>query len=309
MKIRIMLALSAAAGVAFAQVVVMKAPGGGPEPPPSGDVMYQAQAGPAVAAGGMVQFAYAEFGGAGKIVKGAPYSAQVATEHTQTLSDGNTIHNTQTGAMYRDSEGRTRREQPLGGIGPLPAPSKVSPPVFINDPVAGVNYMLDADNKTAQKLPMMKPEGGPGPAGAMHLSVSTVSAGAGPAGGLGEGMLMTQRIVASADSPQVKSDSLGTKTIEGVQVQGTRTVVTIAAGQIGNAGPIETVTERWYSNQLQAVVLSTTNDPRMGETTYRLTNINLGEPPHTLFEVPADYKIVEGPQQKPVWFSHTGDAK
>jgi len=34
-------------------------------------------------------------------------------------------------------------------------------------------------------------------------------------------------------------------------------------------------------------------DPRMGETTFSLTNINLGEPPANLFQLPADYKVIE----------------
>jgi hypothetical protein len=295
-----MLALAAVVTAAFAQVgiVTMKAPGSGTEP--AGDVLFQAQGPPMPLppGGGMVQFAYAEFGGGGKVVKGAPYSAQVTTEHTQTLSDGNTIHNIQTGAMYRDSEGRTRREQPLGPIGPLPGPSNVSPPVFINDPVAGVNYVLNAENKTAQKLPVPKSEGTSSAMGAMRYSVSTASSSAGPVLAVGGGM-MTQQLAAADE--QSKPESLGTKMIEGVQAEGTRTVMTIPAGQIGNSAPIESVSERWYSPQLQTVVLSTNSDPRMGETTYRLTNISLGEPPHTLFEVPADYKIVDGPQK--MWLS------
>lgn len=298
MRTRIMLAFAAVVTAAFAQVgiVTMKAPGSGTEP--AGDVLFQTQGPPMPLppGGGMVQFAYAEFGGSGKVVKGAPYSAQVTTEYTQTLADGNTIHNTQTGAMYRDSEGRTRHEQPLGPIGPLPAPSNVSPPVFINDPVAGVNYVLNAENKTAQKLPVPKLEGTASSTGAMGFSVSTSSLSASAAGGTGGGMVMAQQ-VAGGDSPEIKHEPLGTKTIEGVQAEGTRTVLTIPAGQIGNASAIETVSERWYSSQLQTVVLSTNSDPRMGETTYRLTNINLGEPPHALFEVPADYKIVDGPQK------------
>src|ERR1043166_3142081 len=52
----------------------------------------------------------------GKTVKGAPYSAESVTESTQTLADGNRIINRITSAVYRDSEGRTRREQTLKGL-------------------------------------------------------------------------------------------------------------------------------------------------------------------------------------------------
>jgi hypothetical protein len=84
--------------------------------------------------------------------------------------------------------------------------------------------------------------------------------------------------------------------IEGVEAQGTRTTTTIPAGQIGNELPIEIVSESWMSQQLQTLVLSKHNDPRMGETTYRLTNIQLIEPLPMLFEVPADYTIQQGPR-------------
>src|ERR1700694_3115739 len=40
----------------------------------------------------------------GKLVKGAPYSAQAVTEMTQTLGDGNRIVNKSTASIYRDSE-------------------------------------------------------------------------------------------------------------------------------------------------------------------------------------------------------------
>src|SRR5579863_9613094 len=71
----------------------------------------------------------------GGLVKNAPYSAQAVTETTQTLSDGNRIARKTTASLYRDSEGRTRREETMGistVINGEPVQS-----VFINDPVAG----------------------------------------------------------------------------------------------------------------------------------------------------------------------------
>jgi hypothetical protein len=38
--------------------------------------------------------------------------------------------------------------------------------------------------------------------------------------------------------------------------------------------------------------MTTRRDPRMGESTYKLTNLRRGEPSRLLFEVPSDYKIV-----------------
>jgi hypothetical protein len=66
--------------------------------------------------------------------------------------------------------------------------------------------------------------------------------------------------------------------------------MTIPPGEIGNIGPIEVVTERWFSKELQEAVLITRRDPRSGDTTYRLTNIIRREPPPDLFMVPSDYE-------------------
>jgi len=77
-------------------------------------------------------------------------------------------------------------------------------------------------------------------------------------------------------------------------VIGTRTTRTIAAGAIGNDQPIEVVSETWYSPNLQMVVMSKHSDPQIGETTYKLTNIQQAEPAHSLFEVPANYTVREG---------------
>ncbi|MEP7075741.1 MAG: hypothetical protein ABI878_08010, partial [Acidobacteriota bacterium] len=96
---------------------------------------------------------------------------------------------------------------------------------------------------------------------------------------------------------ETKKESLGTQNVEGVQAEGTRSTTTIPAGAVGNERPIEIVYERWYSKDLQMIIVSKHNDPRIGEQTYRLTNIVRGEPSSTLFSPPADYKVIEsGPK-------------
>ena len=72
---------------------------------------------------------------------------------------------------------------------------------------------------------------------------------------------------------------------------GKRTTRTIPAGTIGNEKPIAIVSERWFSPELNIVVMSLTVDPRSGETTYRLADIKRGEPPAEWFRVPADYTL------------------
>jgi hypothetical protein len=57
---------------------------------------------------------------------------------------------------------------------------------------------------------------------------------------------------------------------------------------------LEITQERWYSPELRTVVLMRHNDPRFGETSFRLTNINRNEPDAALFRIPANYKVKEG---------------
>ena len=87
------------------------------------------------------------------------------------------------------------------------------------------------------------------------------------------------------------AEELGEQVLEGLLVKGTRMTDTIPAGTIGNDRPIEIVTERWYSEDIDAMVLQRYSDPRFGETTYRLVNVVRGEPSPDLFQVPQGYEI------------------
>jgi len=212
----------------------------------------------------------------GKVVKGAPYSATAITESVQTLSNGARITNKTTASIYRDSEGRTRREMTLDRIGPFATADEPTQLIFINDPVAGVHYILDQRSHTARKM-AAPPEDGPRRRPPTEKTAER-----------------TPDRAHEKAHPEGKTESLGKQVIEGVEAEGVRSVITIPEGKIGNDRPIEIVSERWDSPELQTVVLSKHNDPRFGETIYRLTSINRAEPAQTLFEVPADYKVEEG---------------
>lgn len=210
----------------------------------------------------------------GKIVKGAPFSATASSETTQTLQNGTTIHRTTASNLFRDSEGRSRREVTLSGFGPLQASGKPRTVITIGDPVAGAHYMLDPQQKVAHKMAITR-GGRQGSAQAFEQR-------------------MEKRMAKEEASGEVKKESLGTQSINGVNAEGTRITHTIPAGQIGNDKPIQMVFERWYSPDLQLLVKSTRTDPRMGTTTYTLSNIQRTEPAASLFTVPADYTMKEG---------------
>ncbi|MEP7274154.1 MAG: hypothetical protein ABI882_21850, partial [Acidobacteriota bacterium] len=79
-----------------------------------------------------------------RVVKGAPYSATTEAETIQMLTDGNRIRNKTTTTVYRDSEGRTRREIASKTPG-------ASADVFISDPLSGASYSLHPQQRVAIK--------------------------------------------------------------------------------------------------------------------------------------------------------------
>jgi hypothetical protein len=214
----------------------------------------------------------------GKLVTGAPFSATSTSTTKQTLQDGTTINRTVQGAIYRDGQGRSRREVTFTGVGPLEAAGGTHKMVAIFDPVAGVHYMLNPDKKVAHKM--------------------TLPAKGGTAGTADKAQAFQQKMQARQQQEEasgaLKVESLGTQMVNGVNAEGTRTTHTIAAGAIGNSAPIQVVSERWYSADLQTVVQSTRTDPRFGTITFSLTNIQKAEPAATLFAVPADYAVQAG---------------
>lgn len=225
-------------------------------------------------------------------IKGAPYSATITNESTQTLADGNRIVQSTTGTIARDSQGRTRQDAVLPAIGNLSA-TNAPHLVFIRDPVAGTSYTLNLTDKTAWKHPA--PPDGAGPDVVTSGTVFIQKGGAvPPPPPPGLPPIALAKHLPDDDQSGATTESLGSETIEGVVATGVRTTRTIPAGQMGNERAITVVTEVWTSPDLKTIVSSKRNDPRMGEQTFQLTNIVRAEPDPSLFAVPADFKIIDG---------------
>ena len=242
-------------------------------------------------------------------VTDAPYSAEAITDVVQQLFDGNRIVRQNKAQISRDGHGRTRREQGFAMFGPLVNAPRGNGPrnVQISDPTTGSMVMLDLQSRTAHRMPAPphltlrnKLAGVSGAAGVnvdkIHVEKFEMAVPPPPPPPPGAmGGVMFHRVEAIAGMPAEKPvvESLGTQFIEGVAVEGTRTTHTIPAGQIGNEQPINIVSERWFSPDLKVLVMSRQSDPRFGETTYRLTNITRTEPSPQLFEIPADFTVVD----------------
>ena len=208
----------------------------------------------------------------GKVVTGAPFSATATASTKQTLSDGTVITRTVQSNLFRDAQGRFRKETTMPAVGPLAASGTPKTFVMIQDPVGKANYMLDPSKKIAHQMPQHG-HGGP---------YATEDAEGGPHH-------------KGRNNENVVKESLGTQTINGISAQGTRFTRTIPAGQIGNDKPLSIVREEWYSPELQMVIQSKNSDPFMGETTYTVTNIQRTAPDASLFSLPADYTVKTGP--------------
>lgn len=237
-----------------------------PMPPPPGKVEFTMQ----MPAGGMAGVYFHEEIGLGhKVVTGAPMTATIAVTHDTTLSDGNTIHTENQSTVYRDSQGRVRREVPFKLVTPATGANE-GMMIVIMDPVAGKRYVLNPQKKTAHEMPLH----GPGGPHGMHAMGGAQL----PEGG----------------DQNLNTEQLGTKSILGLQATGTRVTRTIPAGEIGNAKPITVTTERWVSSDLQIPLMMTHTDPMMGTMTTTVTSVTRGEPDASLFQVPSDYKVEAG---------------
>jgi hypothetical protein len=205
-----------------------------------------------------------EFGfHAGKVVTGAPYSAEVNNSSIRTLPDGNTIQRTTTGKVARDSQGRTYTQETMTGLWGQSGSKTVT---FISDPVAGYVYTLNAETKTATRR-------------ALHVPTDAGSHSAS----------------ARPENPNVVTAELGTQVVNGVSAVGKKVTHTIPAGEMGNSQPIIATSQTWTSPDLHVVVSATRTDPREGTSTYTLNNITRTEPPAALFQVPSDYTVKDAP--------------
>ena len=227
------------------------------------------------------------------VVKNEPYQAQAVTEMKQTLADGSHILQTTTATVARDSDGRTVRIQKLSTMGPWRSSSSSQGDsqtlTTIFDPVSKEHIDFTSDSKVAHvvTMPSLPPGALVGAEGAFSMVY------AGSAAGTGQAVTVQAQAIApqASNGTEPKTESLGTETMEGVQATGTRIRKTIPAGTIGNDQDLVITHETWYSPELKLVIQSSQNDPRFGQTTFTLKNIQQGQPDETLFQVPADYKV------------------
>lgn len=265
-----------------------------------------------------------------KLVKNAPYSAEVISERVQNLPDGNQIATKSTTMTYRDSAGRTRQEI-RDNKGELKR-------ITIVDSAEHVTYVLNPRDKKALKMSMKAERETARLAGekARERIEQLKKEGKIPAVEHGDGHVIVKRIERSdssgnpqrtmedvqvrvaqsvsaglnvelarvaplvatafndvrwAQKPATKD--IGSKDFDGVKAEGKMRSYEIPAGEVGNKNPITVSNESWYSPELQITVYSKQSDPRSGDRIYRLANLKRDEPAAALFTVPGDYTVKE----------------
>lgn len=218
----------------------------------------------------------------------APYSGVREYSSVQTLADGTHIsHKQGPEKIYRDSQGRIRTERALC-IGTADSPDAAL--VEIRDPVSGFAYILDTQSQIAHRFALQVRQSTSAPRAATNTSSAELP-------------LKTAVPHLYPSRPSMTSESLGTQTMEGVSVEGLRTTEIIPEGFEDNDRPITVTRETWTSPELKIAVLTKHSDPRNGESTDRLTNIDLSEPALSLFQPPPGYKIVEEPERVTLTFT------
>lgn len=218
-----------------------------------------------------------------RLVKNQPVAAVFESETVRLQPNGASLTTRLVTRIYRDSDGRTRREQvtlPSGATAPSP---NATASVTIYDPVAGFSYSINQTARTAfrYKLPPTLPQG-TGFNDSVPRTVELLRND-----DLQTGLVRKYRL----EQPRV--EVLGRQQIAGVEADGRRLKFKIPAGALGNDSEVESTHEIWIARDLRMLVKSSTRNPVIGEHNLRLSSLTRAEQPIGLFEVPSDYTIRE----------------
>ena len=204
-------------------------------------------------------------------VTGAPYAATRVSTSQQTLANGTVITRQEQTQIYRDGQGRMRTEMtPQSRFAKRPVQEGLRLPgsrLPTPWPASGASW-------TCRTRPRLRPR---------CRSVATRRQSDSPP-------QPTARANPPSD-PNLKEESLGTQFMNGVNATGRRITRTIPAGAIGNSQAIQTVEERWVSEDLKVPVMIKITDPRSGTRTETLNVTSRAEPDPSLFQAPAGFTV------------------
>jgi len=214
---------------------------------------------------------------------GTPYSLTATIHSEMKLYDGNTISGFTTLHQARDSQGRTRVEQPTSCVTDKDHQPHWQGSITVTDPVAKTSTIWQENMGSLAKT-----------ASVTHQPSLKVLAPPTEQQEYRNAQQLSRAYEHGGNqSEQMKVDDLGKRNFAGREASGFRTTRTVPAGAQGNSMPLTYMEERWISDQYGIILLNIVDDPIFGKSTYEVTNFTRDEPDASLFQPPADYKIEE----------------
>ncbi len=217
------------------------------------------------------------------LVKNKPLAAVFESETVSVQANGSQVVRRITIRAYRDSDGRTRREQIFRDGNAAASPNAPARSVTIYDPVALRGFSINpaAHTATSYKLSGNLPSGGS--INQQIPQITKILRGDNSQSGAGSIYILA--------APKI--DPLGMQTIAGVRATGRRITLLVPAAALGNANPVDTTYEIWIAEDLKILVKCVISNPVSGTHTFLLTSLDRTEPARSLFEVPAGYPVSE----------------
>jgi hypothetical protein len=188
-------------------------------------------------------------------VPGTALSAEVVEERVTKASDGTSKTELTTSKVFRDEAGRVREERDLDN-----PTSKI---IVIMDRPDGFMALLVPSQRIGGRFPLPKKDFSGG------YSIA----------------FLGDPLIRVPGEKEVKSESLGKQTIDGIEYEGERTTTT-SKGQPSLVG----IEERWFARDLGLFALMKSAGPDE-QSTAKLTKVDRRAPDPALFQIPADYVI------------------
>jgi hypothetical protein len=200
-------------------------------------------------------------------IPNAPFTGTVQILSKEILPDGSTYTRRTVNHIARNSSGIIHNER-----------CKLETEVFKGDPTILSIHIYDPQTRLNTFL---EPE--------THIARQSVLASKPhpPASGVPPTADEVQR------SQGITVQDLGTTTIAGLPLHGTRKLRVVPAASSGTGQAVTITDDYWYSEDLKVYLVLKHNDPRTGEQTVGITSVERGEPDPSLFVIPASYKVVD----------------
>ncbi len=213
-----------------------------------------------------------------------PYTAEFRVTLVKTLADGATITRKATKRQAADSQGRVMTAQTQS---PVSGEGETITHVTVVDPIAGdfMHWSLPDAHAIATVNPM--------------IGIGAHACKPAPAATRFEGGPVPTELLLRDQGPKPTVEDLGTDTIQGIEVRGSR-ITRIAVGNSRNNEPLVIISEMWTPTNpgyVGLVAKQITDDPRAGRTTTELVNFVQGEPDESEFRPPAGYEVVTQQQE------------